>query len=155
MKIQKSLYRAWYVYSASHQVGKVNFWLPVSVEIFNIKALEGTSYRINTKSSWNSFLENYFSFLEITKRDFVDMCDFPRNDVCIFNYVIEKIVFNLNTQFTWERKEKYGARLGLHKDQPNKLKSEKALFKDVLRLFRIAIYYLNARCVVNTKTKCK
>lgn len=55
------------------------------------------------------------------------MCDFPRNDVCIFNYVIEKIVFNFNTQFTWERKEKYGARLGLHKDQPNKLKSEKAL----------------------------
>lgn len=77
------------------------------------------------------------------------MCDFPRNDVCIFNYVIEKIVFNFNTQFTWERKEKYGARLGLQ------LKSEKALFKDVLRLFRIAIYYLNARCVVNTKTKCK
>lgn len=38
------------------------------------------------------------------------MCDFPRNDVCIFNYVIEKIVFNFNTQFTWERKEKYGAR---------------------------------------------
>lgn len=83
------------------------------------------------------------------------MCDFPRNDECIFNYVIEKIVFNFNTQFTWERKEKYGARLGLHKDQPNKLKSEKALFKDVLRLFRIAIYYLNAHCVVNTKTKCK
>lgn len=65
------------------------------------------------------------------------MCDFLRNDVCIFNYVIEKIVFNFNTQFAWERKEKYGARLGLHKDQPNKLKSEKALLKTFYDYFAL------------------